>query len=487
MNPEAQNNIPPSIPTNPQPIPQNNVPLPPSPTTPEPVPQKSFFTKRKLIILIIIVAAIGGGTIALIHYRATHRHYTEAEILTKIRSDILPSIVQVRCANENGGDEAYAGTGVYFLDASNSPMIETNAHVVLGDDGKYHGCNIYFPRPSDGSFYDSVYTAGTPYLYNNLEAAFSGVTIEGLDYALLPINQSDNASSSFPFPPPKPNAYDAIVDMCQRDNPSYDQIAVGNKIFIIGYPKTGGDSLTMTDGIMSGFTGDNDEFLKVSASTNHGNSGGLAIGESDGCNYGIPTRMTVDQGSNLGYVLDAHFIRYFQTNITGKYTYTPPPADEATSSISRSYDFPTFSMNYPDEWTVATGTYTTFDNKNFPYVQFVSPSEGALDNFNEKVVVETYPSNNVKSDFNTIVSRIKKQTKDIDPNSTEALYNWQGIKFYQNTYTEQEQDGDSAKIAVEVFANKGTLYQFMAKIMVGQNTDNFASLVNAMIGSMKFN
>jgi len=95
--------------------------------------------------------------------------YTEEEIIAIARERIIPSIVQLRCFNEDG-EESGIGTGSYYLDADGNPFVDTNAHVVLDSYGEYYGCNIYFPRPSDGSFYNSVYEAGDVFLYHDIKS-----------------------------------------------------------------------------------------------------------------------------------------------------------------------------------------------------------------------------------------------------------------------------------------------------------------------------
>ncbi len=67
----------------------------------------------------------------------------------------------------------------------------------------------------------------------------------------------------------------------------YDQLKLGDEISVFGFPSIGGDTLTLTKGIISGF--DNIEgFYKVSAVLNSGNSGGPVL-DSKGNLIGIAT------------------------------------------------------------------------------------------------------------------------------------------------------------------------------------------------------
>ncbi len=51
---------------------------------------------------------------------------------------------------------------------------------------------------------------------------------------------------------------------------------LGDQLFILGYPALGGDTLTLTRGIISGFLPD-DDWIKTDAEINPGNSGGGAL------------------------------------------------------------------------------------------------------------------------------------------------------------------------------------------------------------------
>jgi S1-C subfamily serine protease len=84
-----------------------------------------------------------------------------------------------------------------------------------------------------------------------------------------------------------------------------DDLRLGDPITIMGYPGIGGETITLTRGEVSGFTGEagygNRAFIKTSATITGGNSGGLATDE----NYkiiGIPTQ--VGAGEITGEIID---------------------------------------------------------------------------------------------------------------------------------------------------------------------------------------
>lgn len=77
-----------------------------------------------------------------------------------------------------------------------------------------------------------------------------------------------------------------------------DSVRLGQGVRVLGYPSLGGDTITLTEGHISGFddeTGDGvPDAFKTDAEVNHGNSGGLAINDQ-GQHIGIPTWARTDE------------------------------------------------------------------------------------------------------------------------------------------------------------------------------------------------
>lgn len=71
-----------------------------------------------------------------------------------------------------------------------------------------------------------------------------------------------------------------------------DEVSIGDEVDVIGFPGIGGDTVTYTEGSVSGFLDEDNndvfEWIKTDAEVNHGNSGGLAI-NADGLMIGVPT------------------------------------------------------------------------------------------------------------------------------------------------------------------------------------------------------
>ena len=72
-----------------------------------------------------------------------------------------------------------------------------------------------------------------------------------------------------------------------------DQVHVGDHVNIYGFPAIGGETITYTDGNVSGFTAEdevgNRAWIKTDATIAGGNSGGMAV-NSAGQLIGVPTR-----------------------------------------------------------------------------------------------------------------------------------------------------------------------------------------------------
>jgi peptidoglycan hydrolase-like protein with peptidoglycan-binding domain len=323
-------------------------------------------------------------------HQSASKNYTEQQVLAFIRQHVLPSVVQIDCADVDGGPEAYEGSGLYYLDpTTHAPSVATNAHVVLGSDGKFHGCNVYFPNPIDGSYYDTAYAAGQADVYNTDIASIDGQEVDGLDYAVLTLtgSQPNQSGVGSPFPPQKEDGFAVTNAECDDSDPN---VEIGDPVYALGYPAIGGQSVTLTNGVISGFEGDFNEWLKTSATINHGSSGGIAIGANNACLYGIPSNGTETAGDNLGFLISYDFISKFLQNLTGATTYVPPDSSvDPQTYLTQTYSFPDFTLYYPAQWTVQK---TPPDSHGFWIVAFTSPSEGALDNFSDQISVTVAPN-----------------------------------------------------------------------------------------------
>lgn len=82
-----------------------------------------------------------------------------------------------------------------------------------------------------------------------------------------------------------------------------DQVHIGDKIHVFGYPGAGGETITYTQGTVSGFEDQprvetNRAFIKTDSNVSPGNSGGLATNEN-GQIIGVPTWVFEAQGGGI--------------------------------------------------------------------------------------------------------------------------------------------------------------------------------------------
>lgn len=76
-----------------------------------------------------------------------------------------------------------------------------------------------------------------------------------------------------------------------------DELIIGDQIAVIGFPGLGGNSVTYTEGSISGFEAAA-QWIKTDTEINPGNSGGSAI-DSDGKLIGVPSAGRTSRGSDM--------------------------------------------------------------------------------------------------------------------------------------------------------------------------------------------
>ena len=182
------------------------------------------------------------------------------------------AVVQIWAAYyDEVGDLQLGWTGSGTI-ISPEGLILTNAHVVLPDR--------YFPV-------DELIIAMTLDQDQVPEPRYFAEVLQAdanLDLAVIRITQDydgnivDNKTLNLP--------YVAMGDS--------DQLNLGDRLTILGYPGIGGDTVTLTTGEVSGFTSQPEygtrAFVKTSATIAGGNSGGMAA-DAAGNLIGVPTQL----------------------------------------------------------------------------------------------------------------------------------------------------------------------------------------------------
>lgn len=184
-------------------------------------------------------------------------------------NDFSKYIVKVVCSdgkNVTGGSGTIVGTNKFII---------TNYHVIEGAVLCKVGITDDIKSPPSRWYETSIQT---------------DLQIPSLDIAILkPIDSlPDNVNA----------AVGGNSKMCHPD-----YIELGDKVMVFGYPSVGGNTITVTEGVVSGFEGFR---VKTSAKIEHGNSGGGAflIKDTGNCWFGIPTSVAQGELESLGSIIN---------------------------------------------------------------------------------------------------------------------------------------------------------------------------------------
>ncbi|KKU19407.1 MAG: Peptidase domain protein [Candidatus Nomurabacteria bacterium GW2011_GWA1_46_11] len=201
-----------------------------------------------------------------------------------------PSVVRLVCVENTQTEDLQQGSGMLFegdVFGDGSPYyVQTNLHVIETNEEGFSQCVIaVYPDPDNSEDY-IVYKSKGHALFR-----------KGVDLAYLkPLEVDGNKKAGLLSDLSLYALKDSTVPICSS-------VSIGNHISVLGYPGIGGESLTVTDGIVSGFEFRSGErYVKTSAKIDQGNSGGIAIMDS-GCIVGIPTYVKT-QIESLGRILD---------------------------------------------------------------------------------------------------------------------------------------------------------------------------------------
>eukprot|EP00741_Cyanophora_paradoxa_P020199 tig00000219_g19498.t1 len=155
------------------------------------------------------------------------------------RRRMLQGVVQLRCGRSSGSGSVISSRG----------HILTNAHVIEGDGPIFVACNM-----------DLKSEPIVRYIAKPLQVD------KDLDLALLHVvaNYHDQQARSFD------------IDLEPVPLGDSRDLSIGDTLWIVGFPGLGGGTVTLTQGIVSGFL-DEGQWIKTDAEINPGNSGGGAF------------------------------------------------------------------------------------------------------------------------------------------------------------------------------------------------------------------
>jgi S1-C subfamily serine protease len=214
--------------------------------------------------------------------------------LNSLLRDFAPSVVRLVCLRDSLTRGLQQGSGMLYKGTSISGVgpyyIQTNLHVVQTEDGSQSQCVIaVYPDPDKSNSYLVYKSKGFKFYEADIDLAFLKPELVEEHSRAGTMSQLDEAARD-----------SMTTSLCNA-------AGIGDNITILGYPDIGGDTLTVTDGIVSGFEfRSGARYIKTSAKIDQGNSGGIAI-EDSGCVVGIPTYVQT-QIESLGRILDLNHL-----------------------------------------------------------------------------------------------------------------------------------------------------------------------------------
>ncbi|MCK5615859.1 trypsin-like peptidase domain-containing protein, partial [Candidatus Pacearchaeota archaeon] len=223
-----------------------------------------------------------------------------------------------------------------------------------------------------------------------------------MDIALLKINSTDVFGA--PVPTLKHLNY-------HNDGTPAEQ----SQIHVVGYPGSGGETITMTQGQISGFEEFNNfQYFKTDTDFDHGSSGGTALDEN-GNFIGIPTYIR-SYAENVGYFLNLKEARGWLNNVEDKKPEENLSAEQllkkelarfskANEDLKYTQEhYPFMQLALPEGWEFLEinddSFFATQKNQSNPVgiSVFIAPyqfkvDDGYLDKLNEELegIKETFP------------------------------------------------------------------------------------------------
>lgn len=205
-------------------------------------------------------------------------------------ADLAHAVVQIVAYLQGEEGSAWWGSGTVI---SPDGLILTNAHVAVADE-------------TEGTL-DRLEVAVTTASDTPPEPTYVAEVVASdwaLDLAVLRISERIGGGAL-----PTDLKYAALGDS--------DALEIGDPIRILGYPGIGGETITLTSGLVSGFVSEaglgNRAWVKTDATIAGGNSGGMAV-NARGELIGVPTIAAA--GSDVDDIVDCRAVR--DTNRDGR-------------------------------------------------------------------------------------------------------------------------------------------------------------------------
>lgn len=189
----------------------------------------------------------------------------------------VSNVVQIVCP-VNGGSSSGTGSIIYGVSNVDS-LILTNKHVLAGATGP---CGIYRTQSYENS--PVIYfKSGNTFIFSK-ENDLAILTPDVNNLTIYP-------NTNFQF-----NQNTEVFD---------------KGIWVLGYPPSAGNNITLTKGVVSGSENVNGVVMyKTDAKIDNGNSGGVVFDEA-GKFMGVPTLASQGNYSSYGYIIPAQTVKTF--------------------------------------------------------------------------------------------------------------------------------------------------------------------------------
>jgi len=218
------------------------------------------------------------------------------------QEEIASSVVNIFCPSTISDEESSGGSGIILTEDG---IVLTNSHIIPQDEDELFvdetGCLVVLPDPITGQ--PAEFFLATPIVLQG--------TSDDYDLAYMQIYDAYFDEETGEYQGTYPRTFPAFDDTTRCSN---ENLKLGEPVRIYGYPAiSGGYSLTITDGIVSSFPGD--DTIVTSAKISLGNSGGLAV-DKDGCMIGVPSMVSLDEYESLGVIYSMDLVNKFSKEVS---------------------------------------------------------------------------------------------------------------------------------------------------------------------------
>lgn len=250
--------------------------------------------------------------------------------------------------------EVGSGSGTVI---SSEGHIITNHHVVYRDD---------INKPLDA--FEVCYTYNVIYDPSCIFTADLIAADEKNDVAILKMDSKDIDGDRSDF---------EIMEMSQRSRPS-----IGDEILLIGYPDIGNGTITVSQGLISGYTEESTGiWAKIDSKSSFGSSGGAIIDES-GELIGIQSYNSTSDIESLAYMKPLSEVASFVEDSLDKEPLLNELSKKKLLQILTqkksawdtkiyTHDDPKITVNIPEGWgyadvNVSHSDYIAFEHEEYP-------------------------------------------------------------------------------------------------------------------------